>query len=287
MAKNVFVIAFAISFCSNGAFSVEDEKKLTVPEKNRLVVKDNLIRNPLWGVELQIPGYAPWDDYPMGNQANFVLAAESDVSCGLNISLFVETIEEGTTSEECRLGYPGSPGPLAKDRDVVLHEQAVSPITFTLFDYVLEENLLNNQLYAYWTRRDLCFELHISSMNCKGFEGIVNPIFGSVKILEDQGVTLETVNVAMNQGGDPRDWLLHFQVASIYLHRMEPSKPERARRFYESSLTLGKSSISPRFLWLIEEGIGITWLSQDIGDKEQGQYRRQENQVANTRHIGT
>jgi hypothetical protein len=101
-----------------------------------LEVEGNLVRHPIWGVQVQIPGYEPWTDHGMSHQANFILAAHASTGCGLNLSMFVEITAAGATAEECRRHYLGNPEPLRKDRDVRLHENQVSPITYTLYDHV-------------------------------------------------------------------------------------------------------------------------------------------------------
>ena len=239
------------------------------PYRPKLEVRGESVRHPIWGVEIRIPGYKDWKDNPHRNRPNLVLAANSRGSCSLSLTIWVEKIRAGATAEECRRGYAGNPEALSKQDSVRLHENQVAPITYTLFDYVLGEQaagtMLNNQLYGYWVRDDHCFELHASSLACDGFARVAMPILQSVEISEDTGATLETVTIAMRDGGDPRDWQLHGAVGGIYLHKAEPAEPELARRFYLSALKLGGSLIGPKDLWLLEEGVGLSWLMQDEG----------------------
>ena len=84
-----------------------------------------------------------------------------------------------------------------------------------------------------------------------------------MRISEDTGATLETVELAKKAGGDPRDWKLHETVAGFFLHAAEPNNPVRARRFYDSALRLAPKELPKKDRWLMEEGIGISWLMQD------------------------
>lgn len=233
----------------------------------------HIVKSKTWGIEFEAPHFEHWNDHPLQEQANFVLAGKvTKGSCELNRSMFAIPITDGTTPHECRSGYMGNPDGLANRPEIELHEHQVSPITFTLYDWVLGEGsaptsgLRQNQLYGYWVRRDVCFEIHISSMSCSNFAPIALPILNSVKIDEDIDVTTETVALAQEMKGGPGDWIVHLATASKYLHGMNPSVPVRARRFYESALELG-GDLEDQYLWIIHEGIGLTWLEEDSGQE--------------------
>ena len=55
-------------------------------------------------------------------------------------------------------------------------------------------------------------------------------------------------------------------VAGYLLHEAKPKNPSRARRFYLSALKLAPKEIEPKERWLIEEGVGLSWLMQDQGE---------------------
>ncbi len=244
-------------------------------------VEGDFIRHPIWGVQIQVPGYAAWDELAdLRPRPNFVLAASSDQTCHLPVTMWVERIPDGTTPEQCRRGFMGNPEPIRKSRDAWLFEEQTAPVTYTLFDMFLQKGNpsgpVQNQLYGYWVRSGHCFELHVSSMDCSGFAAQAMPILQSVKISEDTGATIETVALAKRTGGDPRSWHMHLAMAGLIFYGKglgDPKAPEsgklndpgRARRFYESALRLGGDDIPPSDLWLIEEGIGISWLRQEDG----------------------
>jgi hypothetical protein len=229
-----------------------------------------LVKVPVWGVELKVAGYQRWSDHPGWGQPNFLFAGTSSGRCPLNLSMFVETFVQGGTAEECRKQYKGNPDALSRQRGVTLLENEVRPITYTVFDMEVQgeksgPGFAYHQLYAYWTRADLCFELHVSSGNCGDFPVTVAPILQSVHLSEDTGATLETVSLAKQSQGDPRDWRLHMAVAGYYLHTAKPNNPSRARRFYLSALKQAPAEIEANDRWLIEEGVGLSWLMQDQG----------------------
>jgi len=88
-----------------------------------------------------------------------------------------------------------------------------------------------------------------------------------VRLSPDNGATHETVMLAHRTGGLPGDWRLHLQVAGYYLHGAKPPVTDRARRFYISARDLAGSQLDPQSHWLIEEGIGLTWLMENDGTK--------------------
>ncbi len=236
----------------------------------KLLKQGDVIRHPTWGVVITIPNFEYWKDNSMQAQANYILGATSSGACNLTLSMFVENDKDGVTPEECRLGYMGNPDKLKKQRDVRIIEQSVAPVTYTLFEQNWSSagvDITQNQLYGYWTRGRLCFELHISAIMCDSgaFARQAKPILESVGIGPDTGATLETVDLALRGGPDPLGWEAHMLVAGIYLHRIDPPDPARARSFYDTALRLGKESIPMTALYVIEEGIGIAWLMEDRG----------------------
>ncbi len=231
---------------------------------DRTIVKDDL-----WGVQLRFVGYEPWTDHPLRGKPNLVLAGTSNSgSCRLTMSMFAEPVPDGTTAPECRNHYMGNPEAVRKSKHTVLREEQSSPLTYTLFDIrVKDRPPVSNQAYGYWIRDDVCFELHVSSTDCDNFKAMAMPILESVRITPDRGSTPETVQLARKTGTDPGDWKLHLFVAGQYLHAVKPPVLARARRFYESARHLAGSQLDMRSRWLIEEGIGLTWLYEDNGEK--------------------
>lgn len=230
----------------------------------------DVIRQPTWGVELTIPKFTLWKENPMQGRPNYVLAAQSQRTCALNLSMFVENDKDGVTPEECRRGYAGNPEKLRARKDVTLIDAPSGPLTYSRFDQQVapgESRLTMNQLYGYWTRDNLCFEVHISSLGCDSgtFTAEALPIVASVKIGPDTGATLETVALALGGGPDPVGWKSHELLGGIRLHGAKPSRPGDARRFYEAALRLGSASIPPLELYDIEAGIAITWLEEHKG----------------------
>lgn len=204
----------------------------------------------------------------MQDQANYILGAQARGACEVNITMFVEIDREGATPEECRRGYMGNPARLRKDRDVLLIEESTSPETYTRFDQTWRSSsgqVTQNQLYGYWTRGELCFEIHLSSIQCPSFTEQARPILDSVRIGPDTGATLETVSLALEGGPDPLGWESHQLVGGLYLHKAEPRNPARARRFYDAALRIGGEAILQENRYLIEAGNGIAWLMQDKG----------------------
>jgi hypothetical protein len=218
------------------------------------------LRFPEWGVELTIPGYKTWDDYPSNNfRSNFLFAAQTVGACRLNLSMFVENEREGASAEECVRGphrYQGNPDLLSGRKDVRAIEHQATPLTFTRFDQVFDDPkdrltgafvrahgaFVQNQLYGYWTRGRYCFELHISSVSCPSFPEQAVPILRSVTIGPDTGATLETVELARTMGGRPGDWRLHTIVAKRY---SEEKSWHAAVPFYRYALAAGAESIPP------------------------------------------
>jgi hypothetical protein len=233
-------------------------------------VRDNaIITDDLWGVQLRFDGCKPWVDHPLYGRPNFVLAARSDSgSCTLMLSMFAETVPPGTTPEKCRTQYMGNPEAIKKGKDMVLLEHQSAPLAYTLFDIRPKGRPpVSNQAYGYWTRNDVCFELHVSSTSCDDFKVLAMPVLESVRLSPDRGATPETVYLARKSGGDPGDWKLHTFVAGQYLHAVKPPVLARARRFYESAQYLAGSQLDAQNRWLIEEGIGLAWLFEDNGEK--------------------
>lgn len=228
--------------------------------------KSKLIEETTWGFSFQAPKFKPWKDHPLDGEPNFILAGDVPGKCDLNLSVFVEIVPWGSSASFCRQGYPGNPEAVATTPETTLIRHEEKPITFTLYDQeIVKGGFVQNQLYGYWTRDDLCFELHISAMNCKDFEAAALPIVQSVVLSDDTGATLETVALSRGQGGQPGDWELHMEVAGIYLHNEEAVDPVRARRFYRSAMERSGEEMDARQRWLALSGSGIAWLMEDDG----------------------
>ncbi len=228
------------------------------------------VRNPIWGVEVRVPGFEPVD-HPLKDQVNFVLAGRGGSgACRMNLSLFVAPIKEGGAPEECRRGDIGDPDAIALRQDADLLDQEAGAVAWSLFDQVFESRsgarTVYHQLYGYRTRGDLCFQLHLSSGDaCREFPKRAKAVLGSLRLEHDPGATLETAELARRGGGDPRDWRLHLRVADTYLHDEARPGPARARRFYESALRLGATRLLPTDRFTIETGIGLAWLQEENG----------------------
>lgn len=228
------------------------------------------VSDPLWGVTLRAPGYQPVV-HPLRDQADFILAGSALASsCRMNFSMFAAQTRDGATPEECRQGGVGDPDALDAREDTTLVDQKDGPVAYSLFDQVFESQkgpkTLFHQLYGYWTRGDLCFELHISGGEpCPGFREKAVAILRSVRIAKETGATLETVELAKRKGGDARDWRLHMLVAEAYLRDEDHRNPARARRFYASALRLGGKRVPLVDRFAIEQGIGLAWLAEDDG----------------------
>lgn len=70
-------------------------------------VDGNVVRHPVWGVQVEVPEYEPWDDIQdLSEKPNFVLAAESHQACGLPITMWVERVPDGTTAESSSTSRP-------------------------------------------------------------------------------------------------------------------------------------------------------------------------------------
>lgn len=263
----VSVLAAAAAILAGEAGAQGPPPRKRDPYRPKLLREGDLVRHPVWGVEISVPGFKDWSDHPMSRQANWILGAQSGGACELNLTMFVEITKEGAAPGECREAYVGDPDRVRKTKGARLIEHQAGPLTYTRFDMEVRlgaGRLVQNQLYGYWTRGEHCFELHVSAVECgEPFDGQAMPILRSVRILEDTGATLETVSLALRFGGDPRDWDTHLAAATMYLY--QDDKPERARRFYESALRLGGDEQESHLLWGIHEGIGLSWLMQDQG----------------------
>ena len=224
-----------------------------------------LVEDTTWGVSFRAPKFKRLKDHPLEGQPNYILWGEIPGKCSLDLSAFVETVPWGTSASDCRLGFPGNPEGVAAQPEYTLIRQEEEPVTFTLYDNAVGGGVIQNQLYAYWTRDDLCFEIHISAMNCDVFETRALPIIQSIALSEDTGATLETVALASEFGGQPGDWGLHLMAASVYLHDEEEVKPELARRFYGSALERGGEEMNDYQRWIAEEGIALALLAEDKG----------------------
>ncbi len=235
--------------------------------------KSSGLRHDAWGIELSFEGHTIWSKHPLRKQPNFVFAANARSGrCRINLSMFAIHSPAQGTATECRKDSMGNPEELAGESGVTIHDQQPGPIAYTLYDMAIDPEtsgrtgLTQNQLFGYWTRRDTCFELHVSSINCSDFAAHALPILASVRIDPDREVTIETIAIARDLKKKPDDWQVHLAAAGSYLHESEPPIPHRARRFYESALALG-SGIDPDTMWTIEEGIGLSWLMEGEGDK--------------------
>ena len=223
-----------------------------------------------WGVKLQFDGYRDWTDHPLYGKPNFVLAGKSKLqSCEVQLSMFAEVVASGITAHECRKSYPANPEKLKTRSDVSQIEERKNPITYSLFDqhHVFKElPFVQKQLYGYWTRNDICFELHVSSVNCTNFKDLAIPILESVRIFPDNGATHETVMLARKLGKDPGDWRIHLAVAGVHLYA-KPPRNVQARRFYTSALQRAGTELDTKSEWIIQEGIALAWLFEDNGEK--------------------
>ncbi len=234
-------------------------------------LKARLVRLSVWGIELTIPGYRTWDDYPSSDYgANFLFAARSSGTCELNLSMFAEECEEGATPEQCVRGrrpYAGNPETLARWKNVRGLEHQAAPLTYTRFDQVLDDlrdpvagpfikshgPVVQNQLYGYWTRGHYCFELHISAIACASFTEQAMPIVRSVTIGPDTGATHETILMARLTGAPHNSYRVHAAVAKDYSNRKFWAS---AVPFYRSALALGGESISDTDRIDLQVGLG-------------------------------
>lgn len=226
--------------------------------------KTATVRDPMWGVELQFEGYQDWTDHPLYGKPNFVFAGKSEVqSCSLLMSMFAE-VTYAQTAGECRKKYMGNPAALKDKSGITLIEERETPVTYTLYDHSFgpSRNSVQNQLYGYWVRNQICFELHVSSIGCPGFRSLAMPILQSVRLSPDNGATHETVAIARKGGLDPGDWKTYMLVGGLYLHG-KPRVLDRARRFYAIALMKAGSGIDPKSEWYIQEGIGLAWLLEN------------------------
>jgi hypothetical protein len=233
------------------------------------VVRDGaVVRNTLWDVQVELEEFEPSEGDPTWGPEAVILAAESPGRCALDVGIYVSAVPDGATPEECRRDSRDSLEELGKSRLSQVHEHGVEPITYTLYDHRTKKpRVVTSHLSGYWTRRDQCFELRVSADDCDGFAEQAMPILRSVEIGEDNGVTLETVAAGERMGMRPDRWEVHETVAGDFLYEIDPPVPHRARRFYESARQLGGEEIPQLHLWLIEDGIGRTWLFEDDGEK--------------------
>ena len=207
------------------------------------------VRDPVWGVELRVPGYEP-ADHPLRGQSNFIMAASAgERACRLNLSLFVSQVAHGATPAECRENDVGDPDALSSRDDVDLVEEKAAPVAYSLFDRTLESKAGAQRMFH----------------ELGGFPGKAMGILRSVRVGRDTGATLETVEFAKRKGGDPRDWRLHLMVAQAYLRDEDHRNPARARRFYESALQIGGPRLKEVDRLAIEQGLGLTWLAEENG----------------------
>ena len=234
-------------------------------------VKSRLVQLPVWGIELAIPGYRSWDDYPASNYGpNFLLAALSSGTCELNLSMFAEECKEGATPEQCVRGprsYAGNPDTVARWKNIRGLEHQSAPLNYTRFDQVLDDPrdpvagafikshgpVVQNQLYGYWTRGRYCFELHISSIACASFTEQAMSIVRSMTIGPDTGATHETVLMARLTGAPHNSYQVHAAVARNYSDRKAWAA---AVPFYRSALALGDASIPDTERIDLQVGLG-------------------------------
>jgi hypothetical protein len=259
----------------------------SAPYAPKLLKQGDVIRQPVWGVEITIPEFEFWADHGMNAQPNFVLAANSNGPCILHLSMFAEWTRRPIPPEECRTSYAGDPSRVRKLSDARLISHETAPITFTRFDQTIEwegEDVLQNQLYAYWTRSDHCFELHVSAIACADFDRQSMPILRSVRIGPETGATVETTRLALARGGDPRDWKHHYTAAMGFLFSADqrfwqfggakeagvkltvevpPPDAVAARRHLEAALTLGGVSIAPAARVAIHLYLGQTYVLEE------------------------
>ncbi len=227
--------------------------------------KLKLVEDSTWGFSFQAPKFKA-QDHPMAGQPKFVLAGSVPGRCSLNLSVFVEVVPWGSSASLCRGQYTGNPAKVSASQANALIRQEEEPVTFTLFDMRVA-GFTQNQLYAYWTRNDLCFEVHVSAVECEGFAAAALPIVQSVQLSGDTGATPETVALSRSQGGKPGDWEVHMVAAGLYLHNEQVRNPARARRFYRSALERGGDGMDEPMRWLALSGTGISWLMEDVGEE--------------------
>ena len=268
--RTFFILA--ICTCLNAACSSVPVSSGPAQIRLRLENGDQatIIVDKMWGVALRFDGYQEWKDHPLYGKPNLVFAGRSSTQpCELLISMFTEIVPPGATARECREKYTGNPARVRERTDVTLLEYLASPLTYTLFDQRYERpypGYVQSHLFGYWTRDDICFELHVSSPNCSTFRILAVPILESVRLSPDNGATQETVILARKTGKLPDDWKIHMMAASLYLYS-KPSRPDRARRFYMSALDRAGSDLDPKSQWAIQEGIALAWLAEDDGEK--------------------
>ena len=264
------------------------------PYAPKLLKQGDVIRHPVWGVEITIPGFEYWDEEGMNVQPNFVLAASSEGACLLHLSMFAEPTREPVSPPECRTHYAGDPARVRGLAEARFIRESTEPVTYTRFDQQVEwkgQRALSNQLYGYWTRGVHCFELHVSAIECPGFDAQAMPILESVRIGPDTGATVATIRVAMRDGGDPRDWQNHLTAAMDFLFSGDPAfwwlrgykeagmkmtrasgipppDPVTARRFLRAALDLGGASIGPATRVVIELEMSSTYYLE--GDLDGG-----------------
>jgi hypothetical protein len=230
-------------------------------------VADGRISSAVWGVSLTAPRYRVWEDHPLRGYPHFVAAGNwVEDGCSVSLSLLAVLVEDGVSPAECRATGSGNPEPLRADDAVSVRHLAETPVAITLLDRKVATGIIQSQLYGYWARDESCFELHVSSLQCSGFDKIAMPVLESVALEPRPEVNVETVAVGRALGLEPENWKVHQVIAGEYLHNFSPKKPARARAYYESALSLSPGEIGFDDRWTILAGIGLSWLFEDNGE---------------------
>lgn len=240
-----------------------------------VVKKGNKVTNKEWGISISAPGIKIWQDYPYRNSAPFILAANiAAKKCHVNISMRAISMPIGETAVDCWNRGRISPKMLRDSpKNMKVFRVSEKPVPHSLYDMMLDRgkkgkgSIVNNQLWAYWARGDQCIVLHVSSVQCHGFGKLAKPLLQAVKIDRKRDTTVETVSLGRLQKLASDGWQSHLLAASYYLHRAKPPRPAKARRFFLSSQRLSKNKNNIMQQWSIEEGVGLSYLMQQNGDK--------------------
>ena len=237
-----------------------------------VVKQGNTIHNQEWGVSVSAPGIELWSDHPHKNSSAHILAATiKDQQCRVNISVMAARMPIGATALDCWKAGSHHPKNLELKKKtspslVKIHSATLRPVPHTLYDLVLDNKarqLTNNQLWAYRDREDQCIVLHASSINCDKFGNYANPLMKSIRVDRNKDVTVETVSIGRQQKIASDGAQAHMLAASYYLHRAKPANPGKARRFYQSAYRLTEDKSDIVQMWVIKEGVGISFLMQE------------------------
>ncbi len=254
------------------------------PEGDVRGAPEKIIRQAVWGFEFRVPGfeavYNPnrersitWGmDWSETNSLpDTVLDGRTRGACPMGITVLVKRLPGGGDAAACRSGDRfWSPENLRKTKGAEILDLKDRPVTSMHVAFRGSPGAAsgpgeNHHFFGYFIRGDHCFILQVRSRECQGYEAAAERILGSFRLLEDTGATQETAKLAQKQGGDPRDWRLHLVAGGLYLHQAIPNDPKSARRFYQSALDLGAGRLDSSDTWTAEEGIGLSYLAEDLG----------------------